>query len=250
MTKNLSLILTILFCGIIVKAQSIEKIVIDKNNTTTGYYLAVKPQTEKIDGVLVLLPGFGQNAESIFPKTKLHNVGYLNNILTIGFAHGTKLYADKETQDKLSIVLKDILSRYEIEKTKFVVGGFSAGGIVALRYAELCKQYPNKFPINPKGIFMVGSPIDIFKVYELLEENIENKYSEIAVQESQWVTNLIKDDHGIPKDNVEYYKEINPFSMKKKYGENEKWLKEIAVRTYNNVDIKWRLVNRNQPVNT
>jgi hypothetical protein len=250
MKKDLTLILIIIFWGVFGKAQSIEKIVIDKNDDVSGYYLAVKPQTEKIDAVLVLLPGFGQNAESIFPETKLHNVGYLNNILTIGFATGTKLYADKETQDKLTIVLKDILNRYKIDETKFVIGGFSAGGTVALRYAELCKQYPNNFPINPKGVFVVDSPIDIFKFYELLEENIENKYSEVAVQEAEWVTNLIKEDHGIPKDNIDYYKEINPFSMKKKYGENEKWLKGMAVRTYHDVDIEWRLINRNQPVST
>jgi len=233
-----------------IHAQSIEKNVIDENDDVSGYYLAVKPQTEKIDGVLILLSGFGQNAETIFPETKLHNVGYLNNILTIGFAPGTKLYADKETQDKLTNVLKDILKRYKIEQSEFVIGGYSAGGTVALRYAELCKQYPDKFPITPKGVFVVDSPIDIFKLYELLEDNIENKFSEVAVQEAEWVTNLIKNDHGIPKDNIDYYKEINPFSMNRKYGENEKWLKDMSVRVYHDVDIEWRLVNRNQPVST
>ncbi len=250
MTKNIIFILIIIFWAENGKAQSIEKIVLDENDDISGYYLAVKPQTKKIDGVLILLPGFGQRAETIFPETKLHNVGYLNNILTIGFAQGTKLYADKETQDKLTNVLKDILKRYKIDKSKFVIGGFSAGGTVALRYAELCKQYPNKFPITPKGVFVVDSPIDIFTIYELLENNIENKYSEVAVQEAEWLTNLIKNDHGMPRENIDFYKEINPFSMNKKFGENERWLKDMAVRAYHDVDIEWRLVNRNQPVST
>ncbi len=248
--KKILIILIIIFSTEIGKAQSIDKIVLDEKDDISGYYLAVKPQTEKIDGVLILLPGFGQRAETIFPETKLHNVGYLNNILTIGFSQGAKLYADKETQDKLTNVLKDILKRYKIEESKFVIGGYSAGGTVALRYTELCKQYPDKFPISPKGVFVVDSPIDIFTFYELLEENIENKYSEVAVQEAEWVTNLIKNDHGIPKENIDYYKEINPFSMNKKYGENEKWLKNMPVRVYHDVDIEWRLVNRNQPVST
>lgn len=250
MTKNLIPILIIIFWTVYGKAQSIEKIVLDKTDDVSGYYLAIEPQTKKIDGVLLLLPGYGQKAETIFPETKLHNVGYLNNILTIGFASGAKLYADKETQDKLNNVIEDVLQRYSLNESKFVIGGFSAGGTVALRYAEICKEYPDKFPITPKGVFVVDSPIDIFTFYELLEKNIENKYSEVAVQEAEWVTNLIKNDHGIPSENIDYYKEINPFSMNKKYGENEKWLKDIAVRTYHDVDITWRLVNRNQPVRT
>jgi len=170
MKKNLLITLIIIFSTEIGKAQSIEKIILDEKDDISGYYLEVKPQTEQIDGVLILLPGFGQKAESIFPETKLHNVGYLNNILTIGFSQGAKLYADKETQDKLTNVLKDILKRYKIEESKFVIGGYSAGGTVALRYAELCKQYPDKFPISPKGVFAVDSPIDIFTFYELLKK--------------------------------------------------------------------------------
>ncbi len=197
---------------------------------------------------MVLLPGFGQHAESIFPETKLHNVGYLNNILTIGFAEGTKLYADQHTQEKLTNVIQDVIDRYGVKKDKFVLGGFSAGGTVALRYVELCKQYPNKFPIDPKGVFVVDSPIDIFKIWEWFEDSIKNKYSEVAVQEAEWATNQIKKDHGIPRENIDFYKKINPFSMNKKYGENEKWLKDVAVRAYHDVDIEWRLIKRNQPV--
>ena len=36
--------------------------------------------------------------------------------------------------------------------------------------------------------------------------------------------------------------------MDKKYGENEKFLKNTAVRVYHDVDIAWRLINRNQTV--
>ena len=248
MKKNLLIILIIIFSTEIGEAQSIEKIVLDEKDDISGYYLAVKPQTDKIDGVLILLPGYGQRAETIFPETKLHNVGYLNNILTIGFAEGTKLYADKSIQEKLTKAIEDIIKRYKVDKSKFILGGFSAGGTVALRYVELCKQFPDKFPITPQGVFVVDSPIDIFTIYQWFEDTIENKFSEVAVQEAEWATNLIKKDHGIPRENVNFYREINPFAMNKKYGENEKWLQDLAVRAYHDVDIEWRLVNRNQPV--
>lgn len=243
------IIFTFFFCVGEGEAQSIEKIVINEQDPISGYYLAVKPTSGRIDTVLVLLPGYGQQPESIFSETKLHIVGQSNNILTIGFAEGPKLYADEKVQDAFTKVLKDIVKRYGVDKNQFVIGGFSAGGAVALRYVELCIQFPEKFPIDPKGVFTVDAPIDIFWTWDNLEKNFENKYNEVAVQEAEWVMNEIKKDHGVPMENVDYYKKINAFAMDKQYGENEKWLKNIAVRTYHDLDVAWRLNNRNQTVN-
>jgi len=229
-------------------SQSIKKIVIDEKDEISGYYLALEPAEQEIEGVLVLLPGFGQRAEAIFPETKLPNVAYANSILTIGFAEGTKLYADEEIQDKFTAVLSDVIERYSVSKEKFVLGGYSAGGTVALRYSELCLESPGRFPIVPKGVFMVDSPIDIFSIWEGLEENLKNNYSEIAVQEAEYAMGIIKESYGVPRDNLAIYAKMNPFSMNKVYGENEIHLKNIAVRAYHDVDISWRLKNRNQSV--
>ena len=97
-----------LFC------QSIKRIVLNEKDYISGYYLAVEPQGDSIAGVLVLLSGFGQNAESIFPETKLHNVAYVNNILTIAFAEGNKLSADSIAQTKLTAVLRDVIKKYNV----------------------------------------------------------------------------------------------------------------------------------------
>ena len=249
MKETFLIILTFVFCIGQGKAQTIEKIVVNEKDPISGYYLAVKPTSEHIDSILVLLPGYGQKPESIFSETKLHIIGQSNNILTIGFTEGSKLYADENVQDAFTKILKDIIQRYKVDKNKFVIGGFSAGGAVALRYVELCKQFPERFPINPTGVFTVDSPIDIFWTWENLEKNFENKYSEVSVQEAEWVMNEIRKDHGVPKENIEYYSKINPFAMNKEYGENEKWLKNVAVRTYHDLDVAWRLKNRNQTVN-
>ncbi|MBK8873531.1 MAG: hypothetical protein IPN13_06240 [Bacteroidetes bacterium] len=139
------------------------KIILDKADTHSGYYLVTEPEKrDSIKGVLVLLAGFGQTPEHTVPETKLHLEAYSKNILTIFCAGGNKLYADSITQQKLSIILKDVISRFGVKPTDFVLGGFSAGGMIAMRYTELCKEFP----------------------YEQLEETARNKYSEIAVEEA------------------------------------------------------------------
>lgn len=248
MNKNFILFLLTFLVGNSVYSQSVKKIVLNNNDFYSGYYLAVEPESNVIDGVLVLIAGFGQIAENTLPETKLQNVAYVNNILTISFASGNKLYADSITQANLTAVIKDVISRYKVKPSNFVIGGFSAGGMIALRYVELCNEFPDKFPIQPKGIFMVDSPIDIFVIWDMLEEAAKTKYSAIAVEEAERAMSHIKNDYGIPRDNILTYSKLTAFSMNPTYCDHEKFLKNTAVRAYHDVDIAWRLKNRNQTV--
>ncbi|MFA6261871.1 MAG: hypothetical protein WC760_10410 [Bacteroidia bacterium] len=248
MKKGVSLLMMLILFGHITLAQTIRKIILDSSDFYCGHYLAVQPQSDSIAGVLVLLSGFGQRAEDTPPETKLHNVAFANNILTVFYAAGNKLYADSSTQAKLNRVIKDVLKRYKVQVNSFVIGGFSAGGMIALRYVELCNEFPNLFPIQPKGVFVVDSPVDFFTIWNELEEAAKSKSSEAAVEEAVRAMKFISGDHGNPKDNPTFYARMNPFSMNINLGENERFLKSTPVRAYHDVDVSWWLKNRNQSV--
>ncbi|MBK7887857.1 MAG: hypothetical protein IPJ86_11350 [Bacteroidetes bacterium] len=248
-TTVINILMIVLLSFIKSDAQTIKKIIIDEKDIFSGYYLVVEPQNmDSISGALVLLAGFGQIPEDSPPETKIHTTAYSNNILTLFIAGGNKLYADSITTTKITKIIEDVLARYKVNKNTFVFGGFSAGGMIAMRYVELCYEFPDRFPIQPKGIFTVDSPIDIFTIYEQLEDSKENKYSELAVEEAVRAIKHINDDYGIPRENISTYGKLTAFSMNKEYGQNEKYLKNIAVRTYHDVDIAWRIKNRNQTV--
>ena len=232
----------------IMYCQSMKKIILNDKDSTSGYYLAFEPGSDSIEEVLVLLAGFSERAESIFPQSKLPNVTYANKILTIAFAEGNKITADSIVQSKISAVLEDVIKKYKVKPDGFVLGGYSAGGIVAMRYVELCNEYPDRFPIKPRGIFTVDSPVDLFTVMDDLENNLKNNYSVPAHNEAEYVLKYVKTDYGAPKDNIALYSKLTPFSMDKKYGENEEYLKNTAVRVYHDVDIQWRLINSTQSV--
>lgn len=227
--------------------QSLERIVYNEKDSINGYYLAAQPY-EEISGALILLPGFGQLAEHIYPETKLFSTAVVNNILVIAVASGNKLYADEGVADNLTIVCKDVIKRYKINPEKFAIGGYSAGGAIALRYTELCNQFPGRYPIKPKAVFMVDSPLDIFVTWDALAESAKDNYSKIAVDEANWAMAEIKKDKGVPNENIKVYAALNAFSMDNSYVHNEQYLKNTAVRTYHDVDIAWRLVNRRQTV--
>jgi hypothetical protein len=97
-------------------------------------------------------------------------------------------------------------------------------------------------------VFTVDSPIDIFTVYELLELAAKNNYSELAVEEAQRAMKFIQDDYGVPRKNIPTYSQLTAFSMDSALSQNERYLIRTAVRTYHDVDIEWRIKNRNQTV--
>ena len=131
-------------------SQDVKKYTVNESEFYSGYYLAVEP-ADTIEGVLILIAGFGQWPEDVFPETKLEQVAYDHNLLTIAFAGVNKLYADSVTRYNLSLVIKDILTRYKVDPARFVIGSYSAGGMIALRYVELCNELPDRYPIHPKG---------------------------------------------------------------------------------------------------
>jgi|SRR5687768_8742279 len=225
--------------------QTVEKISFNDKNPVDDYYLLVKPVSSNIRGVLVLLPGYGELAENIFPQTKLFNVAYVNNILTIAIACGQKIYTDEAVIDRLNRGLTDIIKKYPtITKDNFVIGGFSAGGTISLRYAEYCVENPSKVPINPKGVFAVDSPVDLAGIYDYFQREIKKNYSQAGVSEANMISNIMSKEIGTPETNPKRYNELTPFNHKLENEGNEKYLKNMAVRLYEDIDVEWQLKER------
>lgn len=226
----------------------IEKHLVSESPMGNGYYLSVLPKSGNIKGVLVLLAGFGQLPEQIFPETELQDYAYENDLLTIGYAGRVKLCADEFIRTQMNEILTDVIDWFDVDPEKFVFGGFSAGGNLALRYVELCKEFPEKYPVDPQGVFMIDAPIDLFHAWDTFERILSDSISDVAVQEANMVLTVLGESYGKPTENMEVYGELTPFSMNPAYGQNEIYLKDVAVRAYHDVDIPWRLINRNQSV--
>lgn len=224
--------------------QTFERVVFN-DRQSDHYYILLRPNTAQIKGVLILLPGYGEIPESIFPESKLFNVAYANGILTVAIGGGQKLYADEAVVDKLSGALKHLLQKNPmLNKTQFVIGGFSAGGTIALRYAEYCWQSPEKYPIKPKGVFTVDSPVDLFDIWDYFQREIEKNFSQVGVNEARFVTQMMTKELGTPLTNEKRYNELTPFKRTLDEPGNEKYLKNLAVRVYHDTDVEWQLRER------
>lgn len=234
----------ILLLPLFVHAQNFEKIVLDASDETTGYYLAVKPRGE-IQGVLVLMPGFNEKPENIFSETSLHNKAYANNILTLVIPFGAKIYADAPTVNNINRALRDSINRFHADSKKYVVGGFSAGGTIALRYAELCHEKPGDYPVVPRAVFSIDSPVDLIDLSRYFNRELKKNFSQAGVNEAKFVGEIMKTElGGTPDSNPASYSFHTPFETRLEKTGNEQFLKNIPVRVYHDVDPVWQLQNR------
>ena len=224
--------------------QAIKEI--ESGNPAVDNYFVVEPQGE-IKGAIILLPGGSLAPESIFPETKLHNVAYLHNILVVAMSYGkTTIYLTDGVLQAMNTVLTDVMERYGVPKNKFVIGGYSAGGITtSLCYTIHCRQFPETAVIEPQTVFTADSPVDIAEVWYTLNRELEKKFSDAAMTEAQYFLPTIeKDMGGTPESNPESYIEHSPFSLRAKNGGNAKYLLGIPVRLHHDPDIAWQLKNR------
>ncbi|MEO9475927.1 MAG: hypothetical protein ABJG41_10345 [Cyclobacteriaceae bacterium] len=208
------------------------------------YYLALKPESKEIKGAIVLLPGFGQSPETIFSESKIPNAAYAHNILTIEIGVGSKLYTDAQVVNNLNQAMNHAMETYNLSPAQFVIGGFSAGGTVALRYAEYAYEKKNMTAIRPKGVFAVDSPVDLFEIWKYFERELEKGFSEAGYGEAQYVSDLMVNEIGTPDKNQTTYNRLTPFNTRVKEPGNEQYLKDIGVRVYHDIDVAWQLKNR------
>jgi hypothetical protein len=240
------LCLLIFFFSQLSSAQNAEKVWFDKTDSAYGYYVIIKPASNRIQGALILLDGYGGNADGFLSETKMHNVAAVNDILTVCIPTGTRLYLDNSMTELMNRVLDEVKTKYNLRKDKFALGGMSSGGTIALRYAERCYEKPGDFPILPKAVFDIDSPLDLAGLYKSSQRDLQKNNGGLWLDEAKMIVDRFNKELGDINGDMKKYKEVSPFLREQKDSANEKYLINTAVRTYHDVDVNWFIQNRNR----
>ncbi len=237
--KRLTLLLSLLMLlvtGAI--AQNSQKIVFDAKDATS-YYLAIPPESPVIRGVLVLFRSFGP-PESLLPETRLPQVAYTNEILTIVASLKETLYLDTATTQRINRILQDVITRFKIDTAKVALGAYSFAGSPLLRYTELCYQHPEMFPLQPKAIFMVDGSLDLQNIWHWCERQLAKPQDNGAQGDARYIANALRQGIGDINDHRARYQALTPFNREDTAG-HEVYLRHTAMRLYYDTDISWRL---------
>lgn len=247
MTRLIFILLTFSIFTITCNAQTItnlkiEKIFLEKTDTTINCYTIIYPPKLPWKGYLFLVPGFGETPEIVLQQTDLPNKLAQNGILTIipTFQDGVLSFGvDSLSQQTFKNILKDVTSKHKLIDLKFYVGGFSIGGSCAIKYAE-------NAIIKPTAVFAIDPPLDFERFYNSAKRNIRlSKDNEANPENIYMIDRLEKETGGSPTTNLTEYYNLSPYSFSDTNQTAIKKLTNIPLRIYTEPDVNWWLNERN-----
>ena len=248
------LLLFLLLISISCKSQEFEKVVLDGSDTsnlyinddesTELYYLKLVPKGD-VKGAIVILPSGGETTQDLIKQITLPKLAFDNGIATIipSINWGTE---DRKAEiETLDIIFKEIVEKHNIQKENFVLGGLSNGGMISLVYTQQSVKDKKKTYLKPKGVFGLDVPLDKTHFYEYCQREIKRNFSELGVGEARWMMNNYNEIYGGPPEEFpEKYIEASIYSNGAENGGNAKYLQDIPIRMYTDLDVNWLINER------
>lgn len=240
MKKVFGTLILILF-AISSYAQTYEYVYRNPQDSSYNCYLKIIPEGE-VKGMIVRdfssLPDMNKPA-----RFQLHKLAAEEGILTLVTVTSNnfpELYIDETRMDLLDEIIAEAVEKYKVPKDKIVMGGISASGTRAVKYAQYCAAGKSKNNIHIAAVFAVDSPLDFQRFWKEEENALNRNFNENAVWEAnkvlpyftQWLG-------GSPYDNLEKYYAASPFCYTAKEGGNAYLLKHTPIRFYTEPDIQW-----------
>lgn len=216
---------------------------IDKDSTTLFYEL-VHPNTKPM-GALIILPGSGETIADVKQQIKLHQLAAQKGLLVIFPSINWGTNKHNAEHQFLDTIFKKVVKDYHIPKDRFIIGGFSGGGMVALTYTQKANRSPNSTYIKPRAVFGIDPPLDYEHLWNHCKKDIERNVSPAAVSEGKWIMDSYTQEFGGPPEQYrQNYIRYSIFSYSEKDGGNAKYLINTPVLLYTEPDIEWQMKNR------
>lgn len=200
-----------------------------------SYY--VMATTQPVKGIVFLLPGMGERPNSIFKKTLLPQLLAKEGYLTIIPELTQTLYADAYTMAELDQIRKEQSEKYQLPESNVMVGGFSAGGAVAVSYAENLIASGKGMPI--KGVFAIDPPLDFTRLYASSQRKISYPCDLIAKEGHSLKSYFENALGGTPQSRSEQYVLAAPFTASTSDGGKAKFLIKLPIRLYTEPDLEF-----------
>jgi hypothetical protein len=238
----------IFFITILISCKSEKKIAII-NETETKTKVTITDDFELIKynkeskAILILFGGFGEKPADIKREFKIVEIAKKNKISLLLMNYSNKLWLEEAEKRDLATLLQEIIEKHNLKTQDVYIGGFSSGGVVSVHISNYLLGN-KEFKIIPKGVFIADSPIDLLALHEASKLNIEKQFSEVAVQESNWIIKMFEEKLGDPKNGISNYEKYAVYTLQSDYTKNLEHLKNTKIRLYTEPDLKWWKENR------
>jgi len=236
--KIVNYIIILLLIGTSCKGKSEEKNRTEKPKSEiikTNEFELIKAENQK--GLLILFPCFPCDAENTLSEFNISEISVKNNFSVLAMNLNQRLYLSQKEKQELAEQLTKIVKGQNLSEKNIFIGGFSSGGNISLLISDYLVK--NKSQIQPKGVFIVDSPIDLLGLYKTAEKNLKLNFSKPSVSESKWIKEMLDNEFGNPENGIVNYELNSPFTLETQNIENLKGLEKLKIRFYTEPDLKW-----------
>lgn len=191
--------------------------------------------------LLVLFPGFGDDTTATRTESRIVPAANGHGMATALMTVNSRLWLQPAECDSLISAIAAAAYTPGLQVDKVVLGGFSAGGNMAVLVAEALGRQPDaRIPL--KGLFVVDSPLDLRQLRQVAGEQIKRPgLGEPALNEAHFIVDLLDSCLGNPVDSAANYQRLSPISYTNSKLEP---LKDLPVRLYAEPDTTWWRINR------
>jgi len=206
---------------------------------TDDYHLLI-PKEQK--ALLVLFPCMPCNAENTLAEFNIKSIAEENGITLLLMNFNQRLWLTDKEKASLEQIILQAVNENQLDASNVHIGGFSSGGNVSLLLSDYLKA--KNSTIQPKGVFIVDSPIDLLALKESALQTIERNFSPPAVAEANWILDMCAKDFGEGDLTNVLYEIRSPFSSLTRSDANISHLSDMKIRLYTEPDTAWWYENK------
>jgi hypothetical protein len=208
--------------------------------TSNNCYRLYKP-ADAARGLVILLPYYGSDANE-FSSAMLPDLLAKKNIATMVVSASGYLRDDDVAT--LKALVSEVAQQLNVPAGGLVVGGISAGGTGALRYAEYCISGHCDPVSRPVAVFSVDAPLDFEAWWNRQKLNLRRGDPKSSLEESEGILGALRSAMGgSPSQVRQVYVRRSPFLVSEKDGGNARLLKSVPIRLYTEPDVVWMINN-------
>ncbi|CAL2076729.1 conserved protein of unknown function [Tenacibaculum sp. 190524A02b] len=239
-SKKMLILCFLLLLGCKVKKDSKLK-ANEPTTIITEEYELIKSNNS--NALLIVFPGGGELLSDTKKNFKIIEKAISSNISVLLINFNRHLWIDEETSSQLKIKIEKIVEENNLNSQEVFIGGMSIGGTVAISIANyLCKS--NSL-VQPKGVFVVDSPIDLYALYQSSKKDIiRTDLTKERLTEPKFIIKYFENEFGKDENLLINLQKVSPITVRTFNSNKIQNLKNKKIRFYTEPDTLWWKENR------
>lgn len=191
------------------------------------------------------MPGTWETTEhDLSSNRELCRKAYDKGIAVLVPSINQRLTMNENILALLNRFFKEAILKYKLPADRFVIGGWSAGGFFSLRYAAFAAENTGLTVVQPKAVFSVDGPTDLEHLHAKWTADLANPRNTNKYEPRYALDELERYIGGSPASFHSRYVHYSVFSRQEADGGTARYLKQVPLRIYCDVDVNWWISNR------